>query len=61
MIAIMSVDFFPLFDDGSLRTLAKEETLFLTGAPVRLAIQAAWSQMLAGQMEPSTRATIFCS
>ena len=52
MIAIMSVDFFPLFDDGSLRTLAKEETLFLTGAPVRLAIQAAWSQTLAGQMEP---------
>jgi CRP-like cAMP-binding protein len=35
MIWIMSVDLFPLFDGGSSRSLAKDETLFLTGAPVR--------------------------
>ena len=31
----MSFDLFPLLEDGSLRSLAKEETMFLTGAPVR--------------------------
>jgi CRP-like cAMP-binding protein len=36
MIAIMSVDLFPLFEGGSSRSLAKDETLFLTGEPVRL-------------------------
>lgn len=35
MIEIMSVDLFPLFDGGLLRSLAKDETLFLTGSPVR--------------------------
>ena len=35
MIAVMSVDLSPLFDDGPSRSLAKAETLFLTGAPVR--------------------------
>jgi CRP-like cAMP-binding protein len=35
MIAIMSADLFPLFDGGSSRSLAKDETLFLTVAPVR--------------------------
>jgi CRP-like cAMP-binding protein len=35
MIAIMSVDLSPLFDGGSSRSLAKEESLFLTGEPVR--------------------------
>ena len=35
MIAIMSVDLSPLFEGGSSRSLAKEATLFLTGAPVR--------------------------
>ena len=35
MIEIMSLELFPLFDGGSSRSLAKEETLFLTGAPVR--------------------------
>ena len=35
MIAIMSDDLFPLFDGGFFRTLARDECLFLTGAPVR--------------------------
>jgi CRP/FNR family transcriptional regulator, dissimilatory nitrate respiration regulator len=35
MIAIMSVDLFPLFEGGSSRSLAKDETPFLTGEPVR--------------------------
>ena len=35
MIAIMSVAFFPLFDSGLDRSLSKDETLFLTGAPVQ--------------------------
>jgi CRP-like cAMP-binding protein len=34
MIAVMSVDLSPLFEGGSSRSLAKEESLFLTGAPV---------------------------
>jgi len=41
MISIVSVALFPLFHDRSLRSSAKEETMFLTDAPVRLAIQAA--------------------
>jgi CRP-like cAMP-binding protein len=35
MITIMSADLFPLFDGGSSRPLGKDETLFLTGEPVR--------------------------
>ncbi|QYZ72147.1 Crp/Fnr family transcriptional regulator [Neotabrizicola shimadae] len=35
MIAIMPDDLFPLFDGGFSRTLARDESLFLTGAPVR--------------------------
>lgn len=35
MILIMSDDLFPLFDGGFSRTLARDESLFLTGAPVR--------------------------
>lgn len=35
MIAIMSGDLFPLFDGSFYRTLARDESLFLTGAPVR--------------------------
>jgi CRP-like cAMP-binding protein len=35
MIVIMSDDLFPLFDGGFPRTLARDESLFLTGAPVR--------------------------
>ena len=35
MIVIMSEDLFPLFDGGFSRTLARDESLFLTGAPVR--------------------------
>lgn len=35
MIVIMSDDLFPLFDGGFSRTLARDESLFLTGAPVR--------------------------
>lgn len=35
MIMIMSDDLFPLFDGGFSRTLARDESLFLSGAPVR--------------------------
>lgn len=35
MIVIMSDNLFPLFDGGFSRTLARDESLFLTGAPVR--------------------------
>lgn len=35
MIVIMSDDFSPLFDGGFSRTLVRDESLFLTGAPVR--------------------------
>ena len=35
MIAIMSFDLSPLFDGGLDRSLSKDETLFLTGAPVQ--------------------------
>lgn len=35
MIAIMSDDLFPLFDGGFSRTLGRDDSLFLTGAPVR--------------------------
>lgn len=62
MIEIMSVDLFPLFDGGSSRTLAKDETLFLTGAPVRSMFLVTEGQVdLIRHTETGQRILLYCA